>query len=147
MHQHGLTRLQGAVFHQVGIDRQDIFRQGGSLGQGQTARHGQQVADIDRDELGIAAAINQCANFIPNFPADIIPIVHRWAQTFDHTGDFQSQDRRSSCRRRIIAFPLKDIGPIDAGEGGSDQYMSRHQIRRLCIIQVKIGRILPLSAD
>ena len=73
---------------------------------------------MDRAELRIAAADHQPHHMVAGLPAR-----DRGAEPHHLAGDFQARNVGGARRRRIEAFPLYHVRPVDAGGGDLHQHL------------------------
>ena len=84
---------------------------------------------IGQRVFGIAAPGQQGADLVTGLPA---------AGADDHLArDFQAEDLRSPRWRRVAAFALQQVGPVDAGGLDLEQHLPRSGLRPRHLHQVQ----------
>ena len=96
----------------------------GGLQQGQPGRHRQQLAGRDRDPLRVPAAAEQRAHLVADGPAG-----HAVAERGDPARALQPRVRRGARRRRVVALPLQEVGPVDRAGGDLDEHLAGAGLR------------------
>src|SRR5258708_743209 len=120
MYQQRLAALEAAALEHVVPNREECFRDGGSLGGRQAARNGQCMSLVGDAVLRVAAAADQGGHLIAFFPA-----CAPGAARHDDAGNFKPWYVSNPWRRRVHAHALGDIGTVDPRGDDLDENLAR----------------------
>ena len=107
--QHGLAVGEPGVEEQVHVRREIGFADAGCLLEAQARRNAHDVARMGRRELGVTAAAEQREHALA-----AREFRDARAECLDGAGGLEPEQRRFAGRRRIMALPLHDVGPVHA---------------------------------
>ena len=116
--QDALARLQAAAVEQVGPHGEERFGNRGRVPFRDALGRAQALDDGDDAVLRVAAAAHQRADPLPGAPGPGI------GGRDDLSADLQAGNIGGARRRRILAQPLHDVGPVDARGGHADEHFT-----------------------
>src|SRR5882757_1801311 len=126
VHQQDLAGLQSTGHKHAGPHGAGDLGQAGRLDQGQPFGYRHQLAGGDGDAFGIAAAGEQRAHLVADFPA-----LDARADGGNPTAAFQPEDGRRAGWRRIVPHALCNVRAIDARGDDVEQDLAGgwHRVR------------------
>ena len=119
MHQERLALAQVGELPTFDHTVQATSGSAAASGQGQPGRHRQQLAGRDRHPLRVPAAAEQRAHLGADRPAG-----HPVAERGDPARALQPRVRRGARRRRVVALPLQEVGPVDRAGDDLDEHLA-----------------------
>ena len=115
VNENALRRLKGSGLKDVGPDREEGLGDARGFFDGEPGGDREAVRSRREAVVGVASAGDQGAYAVASLPAG------RGIRGHDDAGNFETEDRGCSGRRRIFALALKEVGAVDAGSLDADQ--------------------------
>ena len=119
-----LALARPAALKDIVPDGKQRFGQRRRLSQGKPGRDRQAVTRVGQAIFAVTAARYQRADLLA-VEQPCVPFSRR----HDSAGNFEAGDRRGASRRWITSHTLRDIGPVDPGEGDFHQHLASPRAR------------------
>jgi hypothetical protein len=115
VHQHGLAEREVQLQEERVERGHEDFRHRARVGERHPVRDRHQIARVQHDRLGVAAAAHDPHHALPDLSLGALP------ERFDRPAELESGDvLRPARRRRILPAALDEIGAVEPRRGDPD---------------------------